>query len=53
MTPLENIASSQGAGCNGDFDYTDYLYGVRAILVDETGTSKEIKVTYNQAGFHI
>lgn len=52
MTPLENIASSQGAGCNGDFDYTDYLYGVRAILVDETGTSKEIKVTYNQAVFN-
>lgn len=47
----ESIAVTESAGCNGTYNYTDYLYGVRAFLTDLNGNKTEIRVSYDQDVF--
>lgn len=47
----EKLSSTEGAGCNGSYTYTDYLYGVRAFLTDVNGNTSEIRVSYDQDTF--
>lgn len=46
----ENISSNEASGCRGAYTYTDYLYGVRAFLVNDSGVN-EIGVTFDQDVF--
>lgn len=47
---IENITANSASGCSGSYNYTDYLYGIRAFLVNNTGM-KEINVSFDQAVF--
>jgi hypothetical protein len=46
----ENITSNEGSGCRGTVDYPDYLFGVRAFLV-QNGVLSEIAVSFDQDVF--
>lgn len=46
----ENITSTEASGCRGSYTYTDYLFGVRAFLVNDAGLN-EIRVSYDQDVF--
>jgi len=47
---IENITSNSASGCVGSYNYTDYLYGIRAFLITGTGM-REIEVSFDQAVF--
>lgn len=46
----ENLTSNEASGCRGIIEYTDNLYGVRAML-QRNGELKEIRVSYDQDVF--
>lgn len=48
--PLENLASTKGTGCSGEFNYTNNFYGVRAFFTRD-GVKREINVTYDEDVF--
>lgn len=48
--PTENITSNLSSGCNGEVDFPDYLYSVRAFMT-ANGVKTEILVSYDQDVF--
>lgn len=46
----ENISSNESSGCSGEITYTDYLFGVKAYLV-QGNRLRELRVTYDQDVF--
>lgn len=50
IKPTENITSNESSGCRGQIEYQDYLFGVRAFLV-QNGVLTEIRVTFDQDVF--
>ena len=47
---IENITANSASGCSGSYNYTDYLYGIRAFLINSSGM-QEIEVSFNQSVF--
>lgn len=46
----ENFTVNDASGCRGTITYNDYLYGVRAFLV-QNGVMNEVRVSYDQDVF--
>lgn len=46
----ENITANEASGCRGTYTYNDYLFGVRAFLINDKGMN-EIRVSYDQDVF--
>ena len=46
----ENITSNEGSGCRGTIEYPDYLFGVRAFLM-QNGVLSEVRVSFDQDVF--